>query len=66
MKIAVAQINTTVGDFTGNAQRIRRAIEAARAAGAGLVVTPELALSGYPPRTCCCATTSATSAPRSS
>ena len=49
MKIAVAQINTTVGDFTGNAQRIRRAIEAARAAGAGLVVTPELALSGYPP-----------------
>jgi NAD+ synthase (glutamine-hydrolysing) len=49
MKIAVAQINTTVGDFAGNADRIRRAIEAARAAGAALVVTPELALSGYPP-----------------
>ena len=49
MKIAVAQINTTVGDFAGNAARIRCAIDRARAAGAGLVVTPELALSGYPP-----------------
>ncbi|MBL0141253.1 MAG: NAD+ synthase [Betaproteobacteria bacterium] len=49
MKIAVAQINTTVGDFTGNAQRIRAAIDQARAAGAELVVTPEMALSGYPP-----------------
>ncbi len=49
MKIAVAQINTTVGDFAGNADRIRRAVDAARAAGAKLVVTPELALSGYPP-----------------
>jgi NAD+ synthase (glutamine-hydrolysing) len=49
MKIAVAQINTTVGDFPGNAERIRRAVDAARAKGAGLVVTPELALSGYPP-----------------
>ncbi len=49
MKIAVAQINTTVGDFAGNAERIRRAVDAARAAGARLVVTPELALSGYPP-----------------
>ncbi len=49
MKIAVAQINTTVGDFAGNADRIRAAIDAARAAGASLVVTPELGLSGYPP-----------------
>ena len=48
MKIAVAQINTTVGDFAGNAERIRHAIEAARDAGADLVVTPELALAGYP------------------
>ncbi len=48
MKIAVAQINTTVGDFAGNAERIRHAIEAARDAGAALVVTPELALAGYP------------------
>ncbi len=48
MKIAVAQINTTVGDFAGNAQRIRQAIDAGRAKGAALIVTPELALSGYP------------------
>jgi NAD+ synthase (glutamine-hydrolysing) len=49
MKIAVAQINTTVGDFVGNADRIRRAVDEARAQGARLVVTPEMALSGYPP-----------------
>ena len=49
MKIAVAQINTTVGDFAGNADRIRRAVDEARSQGARLVVTPELALSGYPP-----------------
>jgi NAD+ synthase/NAD+ synthase (glutamine-hydrolysing) len=48
MKIAVAQINTTVGDFAGNAEKIRRAIDAGRAAGAKLIVTPEMALSGYP------------------
>ena len=48
MKIAVAQINTTVGDFEGNAARIRQAIDAARSAGAKLVVTPEMSLSGYP------------------
>ena len=41
MRIALAQINTTVGDVAGNA---------ARAQGADLVVTPELALAGYPPR----------------
>ena len=38
----------TVGDFAGNADRIRRAVDAAREAGAKLVVTPEMALSGYP------------------
>ncbi len=48
MKIAVAQINTTVGDFAGNAARIRDSVDQARAAGAKLVVTPEMALSGYP------------------
>ena len=47
MKIAVAQINTTVGDFEGNAAKIRESVDAARAAGAKLVVTPEMALSGY-------------------
>jgi NAD+ synthase/NAD+ synthase (glutamine-hydrolysing) len=48
MKIAVAQVNVTVGDFAGNAERIRRAVDAARAGGAKLVVAPEMALSGYP------------------
>ena len=48
MKIAVAQINTTVGDFAGNARRIREAVDFARTAGARLVVTPEMSLSGYP------------------
>ena len=48
MKIAVAQINTTVGDFEGNAAKIRAAVDAARAAGAKLVVTPEMGLCGYP------------------
>jgi len=48
MKIAVAQINTTVGDFEGNAAKIRDAVDRARAQGAKLVVTPEMSLSGYP------------------
>ncbi|AVR88835.1 NAD+ synthase [Thauera aromatica] len=47
--IAVAQLNLTVGDLTGNADRIIAAIAEARAAGADIVLTPELALSGYPP-----------------
>ena len=48
MKIAAAQINTTVGDFEANGAKIRAAVDAARAAGAKLVVTPEMSLSGYP------------------
>jgi len=47
MKIALAQINTTVGDFAGNLERIR---EAARGVDASLVVFPELAVCGYMPR----------------
>ena len=50
MKLALGQINPTVGDFSGN---VRLMIEAARRAasnGAGLVLFPELALSGYPPQ----------------
>jgi NAD+ synthase (glutamine-hydrolysing) len=49
-RIALAQVNTTVGDFAGNAAHVRAATERAKAAGAGLVVFPELTLSGYPPR----------------
>ncbi len=49
VSIAVAQLNLTVGDLIGNADQIIAAVHAARAAGADLVLTPELALSGYPP-----------------
>src|SRR5687768_6065136 len=49
MRIAIAQINCTVGDITGNAAKILDAVKQAKQAGAKLVITPELALSGYPP-----------------
>lgn len=49
MKIAIAQSNFTVGDIDGNVAKIINAIEQARKAGVELIVTPELALSGYPP-----------------
>jgi NAD+ synthase (glutamine-hydrolysing) len=49
-RIALAQVNPTVGDFAGNAARIRDLAARARAAGAGLVCFPELAVCGYPPR----------------
>jgi NAD+ synthase (glutamine-hydrolysing) len=49
MKIALAQINCTVGDLAGNAQKIFAAAERAKALGASLLVTPELAIAGYPP-----------------
>jgi len=48
-KISVAQINLTVGDLAGNAQKIIAAAKHAKASGAELVVFPELAVSGYPP-----------------
>ncbi len=50
MKIALAQINTTVGDFAGNSQRILHFACQAQDQGAQLVLFPELALCGYPPR----------------
>ena len=49
LKIAVAQINCTVGDLAGNARRMLQAAREAAAGGAELLVTPELALCGYPP-----------------
>jgi NAD+ synthase (glutamine-hydrolysing) len=49
MRLALCQINTTVGDIAGNAERVREGIHAAREAGAELVLFPELALTGYPP-----------------
>ncbi|MBZ5646696.1 MAG: NAD+ synthase [Acidobacteriia bacterium] len=50
MKIALGQINPTVGDFDRNAAKIIQVSEQARQAGASLVVFPELAICGYPPR----------------
>ncbi len=49
LRIALAQIDCTVGDFDGNVARIAGFADRARAAGAHLMVTPELALAGYPP-----------------
>ncbi|MFZ1852380.1 MAG: NAD+ synthase [Nitrosomonas sp.] len=50
MRIAIAQINPTVGDITGNADKILLAVKQAILAGADLIATPELALCGYPPK----------------
>ena len=50
MKIALAQINTTVGDFAGNEAKILAAYGRGAEAGAEVVVCPELAITGYPPR----------------
>ncbi len=50
MKIALAQINPTVGDLTGNAARILAAYRRGVEAGVEIVVFPELAITGYPPR----------------
>ena len=50
MKIALGQINPTVGDFSGNAAKIIQFAQQARSAGAGLVLFPELSVCGYPPR----------------
>ena len=49
MRIACAQLNTVVGDLEGNLALVRGAIRDATARGAHLVLTPELALTGYPP-----------------
>ena len=50
MKIGLAQLNTTVGDLQGNFGKILSAYQRLTAAGAELVITPELAVSGYPPQ----------------
>jgi NAD+ synthase (glutamine-hydrolysing) len=49
MKVALAQINTTVGDVWGNVEKAAEALEGAVEGGAGLVVFPELTVTGYPP-----------------
>ena len=50
MKIALGQINPTVGDFSGNAVKMIDFAQRAQAAGAGLILFPELSVCGYPPR----------------
>jgi len=49
LRIGMAQINTTVGDFAGNRQKILKAISEARSLGVDLLTFPELAICGYPP-----------------
>lgn len=49
MRVALAQLNVTVGDLGGNSIRISEAIAKAKQAGADILVLPELAVSGYPP-----------------
>jgi NAD+ synthetase len=49
MRLALAQINTTIGDFAGNLRKIHAAVERARAERADVVILPELAVCGYPP-----------------
>ncbi len=50
MRLALGQIDTTIGDFAGNTARIEAVLSRAEAAGADLAAVPELALCGYPPR----------------
>ena len=50
MKLALGQINPTVGDFSGNAAKIIDFSRRAQSAGAGLILFPELSVCGYPPR----------------
>lgn len=49
MRVALAQINSTVGDIAGNTRMILDAVVAAERAGAGVTVLPELCITGYPP-----------------
>src|ERR687895_1113491 len=49
LRVALAQINPTVGDIQGNARKVAERTSAARDQGAALVVFPELTVSGYPP-----------------
>lgn len=54
MKIGIAQLNAVVGDFAGNAKKLLAAYRECLEQGAELVVAPELALAGYPPRDLVC------------
>jgi len=49
IRVAIAQINTVVGDFKANANKVKSGIKKARQLGADVILFPELTLSGYPP-----------------
>ncbi len=49
LRLALAQINVTVGDLSGNVAKIRDWLEKARGQSADLVLFPEMAITGYPP-----------------
>src|SRR5690606_25977704 len=49
IRIGLAQINATVGDFEANVERVRELVDRARAARVALLAFPELAICGYPP-----------------
>src|SRR5437588_2743164 len=49
LRVALGQVNVTLGDLDGNARKIRTAMQQAHDAGAHVVCFPELALPGYPP-----------------
>ena len=49
MRVALSQMNTTVGDLEGNARKVITAMASAEAQGAGITLFPELAITGYPP-----------------
>jgi len=49
MRVALAQINTTVGDVWGNVEKAAEALDRAVDVGAGIVALPELTIPGYPP-----------------
>ena len=50
MRIALAQINPTIGDFAGNLKKHLDAVEKARSQGAEVVIFPEMSILGYPPK----------------
>ena len=49
MRLALAQINSVVGDLEGNAQRVVARVDEAKLQGVDLVLFPELIVTGYPP-----------------
>ncbi len=57
LTIMLAQLNLVVGAIEQNAEKMLGVLADAEQQGADLVVYPELALTGYPPRICCCAQT---------